>query len=62
MFFCGIDVAKRKHVAVVMDAAGNVTQRAFSVANTCKGMNQVHQCRCACCKTRSPRKSSPIWL
>ena len=43
MFFCGIDVAKRKHVAVVMDAAGNVTQRAFSVANTRDGMNQLHQ-------------------
>ncbi len=36
MFFCGIDVAKRKHVALIMNAAGAVTQRAFSIANSQK--------------------------
>lgn len=43
MFFCGIDVAKRNHVAVVMDAAGIMTQRAFSIANTREGLNQLHE-------------------
>ena len=42
MFFCGIDVAKRNHVALVMDAAGTITQRAFSIANTREGLTQLH--------------------
>lgn len=43
MFFCGIDVAKRNHVALIMTAAGTVSQRAFSIANTRDGMDQLHQ-------------------
>jgi transposase len=43
MFFCGIDVAKRNHVALVMDAAGTITQRAFSIANTREGLTQLHE-------------------
>jgi transposase len=42
MFFCGIDVAKRNHVVLVMDAAGTITQRAFSIANTREGLTQLH--------------------
>jgi transposase len=43
MFFCGIDVAKRNHVALVMDPVGTIIQRAFSVPNTREGLNQLHQ-------------------
>jgi len=37
MFFCGIDVAKRKHVAFVLDNDGQTVQPAFPVANTQAG-------------------------
>jgi transposase len=43
MFFCGIDVAKRNHVALIMHASGTITQRAFSIANTRAGLDQLHQ-------------------
>jgi hypothetical protein len=42
LFFYGMDVNKHNHVAVVMNAAGNMTQRAFSIADTHDGMNHLH--------------------
>lgn len=39
MFFCGIDVAKHKHVALILDHAGQTTQPAFAVANTRSGFD-----------------------
>lgn len=43
MFFCGIDVAKRNHVALIMHATGTITQRAFTLANSREGLTQLHQ-------------------
>jgi transposase len=43
MFFCGIDVAKHNHVALIMDADGGITHRAFTFANTCDGLTQLRQ-------------------
>jgi transposase len=43
MFFCGIDVAKRKHVALVMHDTGTLTQRAFEIPNTRDGLEHLHQ-------------------
>ena len=34
MFFIGIDIAKRKHDAVVIDSNGTVIQKAFSFSNS----------------------------
>jgi len=42
MLFCGIDVAKRKHVAVIIDDGGQVIQAAFSVKNDCQGFEKLH--------------------
>jgi transposase len=41
MLFCGIDVAKRKHVAVIIDESGQVVQTAFSVRNDRQGFEQL---------------------
>lgn len=43
MFFCGIDVAKRKHVALFLNGTGTITQRAFEVANTRAGFEGLEQ-------------------
>jgi len=43
MFFCGIDVAKRKHVALIMHDTGTIEHRAFEITNTREGMDQLHQ-------------------
>jgi transposase len=43
MFFCGIDVAKRNHVALIMHSTGTITHRAFTIANTHDGLAQLHQ-------------------
>lgn len=43
MFFCGIDVAKRKHVALVMHDTGTLAQRAFEISNTRDGLEHLHQ-------------------
>lgn len=42
MFFCGIDVAKRKHTAVFLDNTGKVVQPAFSFANSKEGFDHLH--------------------
>ena len=41
MLFCGIDVAKRKHVALIMDETGETVERAFSVHNNRSGFDQM---------------------
>ena len=33
-YFCGIDVAKRQHMALIMDSAGQSVKPAFTVANS----------------------------
>ena len=43
MFFCGIDVAKRQHVAVFLDQIGTITRRAFEIANARPGFEELHQ-------------------
>lgn len=43
MLFCGIDVAKRKHVALCLDDAGQVVKPAFSVANDRTGFEHLLQ-------------------
>jgi transposase len=42
MLFCGIDVAKRKHVVVIMDDGGQVIQTAFPVKNDHQGFERLH--------------------
>lgn len=39
MFFIGIDIAKRAHEAIVIDADGKVLQKSFSFKNSCAGYN-----------------------
>ena len=41
MFFIGIDIAKRKHDAVVIDSNGTVIQKAFSFSNSLEGYNKL---------------------
>lgn len=41
MFIIGIDIAKRKHEAVIVDKTGKIVQKAFSFANTCTGYNKL---------------------
>ena len=41
MFFIGIDIAKRKHDAVVIDNNGTVIQKAFSFSNSLEGYNKL---------------------
>jgi len=43
MYLCGIDVAKRKHMAAILSAEGQVTQAPFNVTNTRAGFEQLHQ-------------------
>jgi len=43
MYCCGIDVAKRNHVALVLDEQGQVVKPAFTVHNTRAGFEQLHQ-------------------
>jgi transposase len=43
MFFCGIDVAKRQHVALFLDDTGTITQRAFTITNTREGLEQLER-------------------
>lgn len=33
MYYCGIDVAKRKHVAILLDEQGDVVMAPFRVSN-----------------------------
>ena len=41
MFYCGIDVAKRKHAVVVLDARGEVQRKVFEVESTQEGMQRL---------------------
>lgn len=38
MFYCGIDVAKRKHAVVILDERGKVYKPVFTIENTQAGM------------------------
>jgi len=38
MFYCGIDVAKRKHAVVVLDDRGHVQKKVFEIENTHVGL------------------------
>src|SRR5699024_4318443 len=44
MFFVGIDVAKRKHEAVVIDDKGRIVQKSFSFPNSLSGYNSLISC------------------
>ena len=39
MFYCGIDVAKRKHAVVVLDDRGHVQKPVFETENTHAELN-----------------------
>ena len=41
MYIVGIDIAKRKHEAAVVNAEGKIVVKAFSFANTCAGYNRL---------------------
>jgi transposase len=41
MLFCGIDVAKRKHVALIMDDTGKTVEPAFTLQNNRSGFDQM---------------------
>ena len=41
MFYVGIDIAKRKHEAVIVDDKGAVVQRALGFANSCASFNKL---------------------
>jgi len=41
MFYLGIDVAKRKHTAMILDEQGQVIRRAFSFTNDRSGFGQL---------------------
>ena len=43
MYYCGIDVAKRKHAIALLDENGQPVQRAFSIENTRAGFDQLLQ-------------------
>jgi transposase len=43
MFYCGIDVAKRKHVIALLDENGQLMQRPFTLENTRAGFDQLLQ-------------------
>ena len=44
MFFVGLDVAKRKHEAVVTDDKGRIVQKSFSFPNSLSGYNSLISC------------------
>ena len=41
MYYCGIDVAKRKHSAIVLDAHADVVQQNFTFKNDREGFDQL---------------------
>jgi transposase len=43
MYYCGIDVAKRKHAIALLDENGQPVQRAFTIENTRAGFDQLLQ-------------------
>jgi transposase len=43
MYYCGIDVAKRKHAIALLDEKGQLVQRPFTIENTRAGFDQLRQ-------------------
>jgi len=43
MYYCGIDVAKRKHAVAIQDEHGQPVQRPFTIENTRAGFDQLLQ-------------------
>lgn len=43
MYYCGIDVAKRKHVIALLDAHGQLVHRPLTIDNTRAGFDQLLQ-------------------
>jgi transposase len=43
MYYCGIDVAKRKHAIALLDEHGQPVQRSFTIDNTRAGFDQLLQ-------------------
>jgi len=43
MYYCGIDVAKRKHAIALLDEHGRPVQHAFTIENTRAGFDQLLQ-------------------
>lgn len=43
MYYCGIDVAKRKHAVALLDEHGQPVQRPFTIENTRAGFDQLRQ-------------------
>ena len=41
MYFCGIDIAKKKHDAVIVDGDGNVLGKPISITNTAAGFEEL---------------------
>ena len=41
MYIVGIDIAKRKHEAAVIDESGTVIIKSFSFTNNCSGYNRL---------------------
>ena len=41
MYIVGIDIAKRKHEAAVIDGEGAVIIKPFSFTNNCSGYNRL---------------------
>ncbi|MCX6025571.1 MAG: transposase [Chloroflexi bacterium] len=41
MHYCGIDIAKRKHVLAVVDEKGEIVKAPFSVDNSRAGFEQL---------------------
>ena len=39
MFIVGIDIAKRSHVARIIDSEGQTVVKPFSIRNSCSGYN-----------------------
>ena len=43
MYYCGIDVAKRKHAIALLDEHGQPVHRPFTIDNTRAGFDQLLQ-------------------
>jgi transposase len=43
MYYCGIDVAKRRHAIALLDEKGQLVQRPFTIENTRAGFDQLLQ-------------------
>ena len=43
MYYCGIDVAKRKHAIALLNEPGQLMQRPFTIENTRAGFDQLRQ-------------------